>query len=175
MFDFKSIKATLAALGDQVKTLELKISKKEQEVKFLQESPPSKQDLVEFLSSSIDQTGSGYQKCFERGIEFLQRRPMDKMQLPVHHSVLQAIRIVGATEGAFPASPISMEVALCALLGPEIKKAIVKHVNAMKIDNPGPALKDRPKLLEKAESELLSLRTELQSLKQEASAHSISI
>lgn len=173
MFDFSIFKKNIEVLTETIKELEEKILKKRNEIEFLKTSPPPKNDLSDYLCRCIDKGAETYEKSFSRMLPHFQSNPLI-MNQDIGHTELLALRIINATE-AGAANPDSIQTAIFALFGPQLKESIRSYIDKLPIEKNGPAVKERPALIAKAENELSKLTKEITDLKESIANLNISL
>lgn len=165
MFDFNIFSKQIGDLRGQVNQLTEQIDAKQRELDHLRNSPPPKSDVEEAMKFIFGVRADAAANQIRNSFMQWQARPMslnDPERVAGHFHVLNAV-----SPGVAP-TPITLEHALLALLGPELEKGAVRILNRMKWPDAGPPIAERPALIEKAEQELIQLNETLETIRKQA-------
>lgn len=169
MLDFLNIRKLLGDVVSQRDALLKDIQAEQEESKRLQAAPLQKADVVDYFDMLIDQAGGKYDVALHFSIDRLFHDPM-------HVENTNGIAVLAAAGPGSAATVQSVESALLALFGEEIKASLRKRIDAMPWpNNVGPLIADRPALLEKSQKKLASLEKELDELRRQAVQSGVSL
>lgn len=158
MFDFMSFKKQVGSIKAQVDGLNGAIEGKKKELHHLRRSMPPKADFIAHFDSVSDLQAATYDDTLKFAIERLAGDPLN----------LDKTDGIGVLTAALPgvvASPKTMQAALLALLGDEIKKSLRKRIEVLPWPKDvGPPVAERPALIKKVECELAALEKDLAEL-----------
>jgi len=156
------VRKTVTEIGAQIKAAQARIE-------YLKKAPPPRSDVAVYFEKLVDEKASEYDKAMEFTVQRLSDDPL-RMAANDGIGILTAVR-VGA-----PASFQSVEIAILAMFGEDIKTAVRKRIEATPWPGePGPPVADRPALIAKAERELTELEAQLDNLRHEAAAAGITL
>lgn len=156
------VRNTVAEIGAQIKAAQARIQ-------YLKNSPPPPSDVVAYFEKLVDAKAAQYNQAFAFTLDRLARDPL-RMEANDGIGVFTAVGV------GLPASFQSVEVAILAVFGEDVKAAIRKRIGAARWPGePGPPVAERPALIAKAEAELKELEGQLNKLRSEAAAAGITL
>lgn len=176
MFDFLNFKKELSNLAGALHQLELDISKKKKEVVELQTSALAPEDLDKFIDALVGAKAREYTPFFENQVKRLLADPMKMSEWVSDPNMLrQAGFLTAVNFGHGTASPLTMEIALFALLKEPLKESIKEHLKGVQLGKPGPVMKQRLPMIQKLEAEIAELEETRKKLHEQSAAAGITL
>lgn len=161
MFDFLNFKKQVGSIKAQIDGLNDAIEGKKKELHHLRTSAPQKADVIAHFDVVIDRLGADYDAIFKFSVNRLSGDPLD-------FNKVDGIAILAAAPIHGAATIKTMEAAILAMFGDEIKIAMRKRIDALPWANDaGPRIAERPALIEKAERELSKLERDMADLRKQ--------
>ena len=145
----------------QLKQLRADIEEKKQRRDFLRSAKVCKADLIESVVTHIDAAQEKYMDQLHCAVdpiarnpaktqEMLQRRGLPLLTAPAQHNI-------AGTVG-------NMEIALFALLGEQLKPAIIKAIDRLDWSDVGPPLVEREKEISKLDTDISKLEAQMETV-----------
>ncbi len=171
MFDtlFSGFSKQLNDLRGQVSRLVAAIASKEAEITHLRTSPPPKADILDALGVVGAARGESARLLFEKSLQETQRRPLSLLD----PGSLAKIRILTAAEPGTSPGFFGLECWLWAVFGAHLEAGVRRLIEDAPWPEAGPPVAERPAMIAKAEKELIGLKAQLESLREQAAAAGI--
>lgn len=167
MFDFNIFSKQVSDLRGQVNKIEEQIKEKKAEIHFLRTSPPPKSDLKNAIYGVFEVRADAAKTLIEESLEQWKDRAL---ALGDEVRVAKGMHILNAQKPGVAPTPFSLECALHAIIGPQIKEGVARLIDELDWPAAGPALKERKALIAKAEGELEKLEAQLEEMRQSAAS-----
>lgn len=164
MFSFDTFTRQLGDLRSQIEKITDAIADREAQIKFLQTSPPPKEDVLAACELVFAARAESAVMQIEKAIAEWHRRPLALAD----GSAIAAMRLVNAVNPGNAPTPFTLECSLFALIGEPLRAGVRKLIDGMDWPTPGPAIADRPALIAAAEKDLADLRRQLADMREKA-------
>ena len=170
---------TLRGFSGELRSCHDTIKRLEREVHDLRTAPMARSDLQALIERWFDGAAAEYEQMLREHVAGIVRkaeRTNDRCQ-DMSSPVARMLAVVSVPANSNnPANPRTMDFALAALLGPQLKAAVLKAID--KLDWPAPEglpWKAREAKLDQIEKQLLSLRAKKAEMLSAASANGLVI
>jgi hypothetical protein len=165
VFDFttllrplQGLKARAGALREQLATLTAERNR-------IQHAPAARADVNAMIVRWIDNKAAGFAASFTAAVNEFVRRPQT-MQGDLR--VNQVLSLTGAANGGEELAAGAIDRALCALMGPQIKQALISALDTQEWPQEGLPLAARAQELARIDQQIEKLQRELDTLSQQA-------
>lgn len=156
-FDFFQLKKSIQDFGDQVKKQRAAIEQLQRKREDMACAPAAKSDVKAIFDAWISGCVEEYEENLTRQIAPVLRKPHN-YQDPKSHSAMQLAVLAVQPGVGSPASARSIDRALMALLGPQLRTELFKLIDAMEWPDEGLPMAERIKKLAEMDASISALQ-----------------
>jgi hypothetical protein len=173
MFDFLGIGKTLKNFAAELSSVRLQIETLTREIEDTQYAPGTHDDVLKALEIWATENAVRYQNYLKTELEKLVLQPSMLLDKAAVHAHLHRRGILPDPSGGLP---ISRDMQMCGLLGPEgFVELMKKQMQALEWPAPGLPMADRPAAIAVLDKKIAKLRTRETELIQSAEKAGLSI